>query len=659
MAFERLVVKQKLPYDYTIAGSVSEAETILNSHRFDIIISDYLLGDGISFELFDLFGDIPVIVTTGSGDEEVAVDAMKLGAYDYLIKDPEANYLKTLPLTVELTLQRKQTETELASYHDQLESMVEKRTAELQAEIVEHKDTAKALQASENRFRDIVHSMADWIWEVDNSGTFTYVSETVEDCIGYSPSEIIGTSIFDLISPKDRSSARTMFSECAAKAEPVVDFSSWHIAKDGTKAQLLTNGVPIISTKRKILGYRGVNKDITRQKMLEAENRAIEKKLQQNQKMESIGTLAGGIAHDFNNILTAIIGYAEIAIDDVEKNSALDSDLREIYTAGVRAKELVTQILTFARRSDGLVETIRVDNIAKEVIKFIRSTIPANIEIEEDIQSQSSITGNQVQVHQIFMNLFTNASHAMEDDGGILRVTIEDCHINSTELRNHPEHGEQDLLKIAVSDTGKGIPPEIITSIFDPYFTTKTTGDGTGLGLAMVHGIVESYRGTISVTSDPQKGSTFTIFLPIAHKHQITPTKQLDDEMLPRGSESILVVDDERPIVKLNKKILDKQGYNVTIQTSSSSALQQITANPNSFDLIISDVSMPKLTGYQLAQALEKIRPELPVILCTGHNSKKPTTAAISTNIRTILNKPTLQNQLITTVRKVLDNNLT
>lgn len=657
MAFERCVKKNNLSYDYIIAGSVAAAKKIVQSHTFDIIISDYLLGDGLSFELFDFFGTTPVIVATGSGNEEVAVEALKLGAYDYLIKDPEGNYLKILPATVNLALQRKQNEEKLESYHNQLESMVRERTAALQAEIVERKSTEAALLVSENRFRDIVQSMADCIWEVDNNFVFTYLSETVIECIGYSPSELIGTSFFAHCLTQERDKVKRHFSELMAKAEPVIDFESSHLTKDGSQVLLFTNGVPIVGGAGEVLGYRGINKDITQQKILEEKNRAIEAKLQRTQKMESIGTLAGGIAHDFNNILAAIIGYTEMALDDVKEpiinRSALEGDLQKIYTAGLRAKELVKQILTFARHSDEAIAPIRVDYIVREVSKFIRATIPANIEIKEEIRSQATILGSQVKIHQILMNLYTNAAHAMEENGGVLRATVNDCPQNSRELSEHPQLMNKDHLKIVVSDTGKGIPPGDRALIFDPYFTTKATGDGTGLGLAMVHGVVESYGGTITVTSELHKGSIFTIYLPITNEQiELAATKE---KALPLGTERILLVDDEPSIVSLNQTILGRLGYHVTVLTSSVQALEQITSHPHDFDLLISDVTMPKLTGDKLAQALMDIRADLPVILCTGYSKKLSTSSVTDCNIKAVLDKPTLKSDLAHAVRQVLD----
>lgn len=526
MAFERFVKSTDLPYAYMLARSVAEAEKILISHDFDIIISDYMLSDGTSFELFDSFKDVPVIFTTGTGNEEVAVEAMKSGASDYLIKDPEGNYLKTLPATVDLALKRKYNEDQLRKYHEHLEAMVMERTAELEAEIAEHKRT-------------------------------------------------------------------------------------------------------------------------------EAERVAMESQLRQSQKMESIAMLAGGIAHDFNNILTSIIGFAQIALEDADQGSALEDDLNEILTAGTRAKDLVKQILTISRRSDEQRVPIRIDLIAREVLKFIRSSIPTTIDIESNITSCASIMGNHAQMHQIFMNLFTNAAHAMEKEGGKMYLRMEDVYLDAGDVLKYPDLKSGNHIKIVVSDTGAGIPHDIIDLIFEPYFTTKNAGEGTGLGLAIVHSIIMSYGGTIFVSSQLGKGAVFTIYLPIAKTIPVyEPHKP---ETLPRGTEKILFVDDELPIVKLNQNILQRFGYQVTTQTNSLEALSLIEESPCGFDLLITDMTMPHLTGEKLSQALLEINPEIPVILCTGYSKKLLDGSAAKKNIKAVLKKPIPRQQLLETVRSVLD----
>jgi PAS domain S-box-containing protein len=376
----------------------------------------------------------------------------------------------------------------------------------------------------------------------------------------------------------------------------------------------------------------------------------LENQLQQAQKMESIGNLAGGIAHDFNNILTSIIGFTELALDEASKGTTLEDSLQEVYSAGKRAKDLVKQILAFARQSEEKRSPVKPSVVAKEILKFIRSTIPTTIKIQQDIESDALIMGNATQVHQVLMNLCTNAAYAMDDSGGVLSVSLKDVVLDKGLVAGMRPG---DYVEIKVSDTGVGITPESIDKIFEPYFTTKGPGEGTGMGLAMVQGVVESYGGKITVDSQLEKGTTFTIYLP--------STKKRSDQMayvpeeLPTGTERILFVDDEAPITKMGGQILERLGYSVTTRTSSVEALELFRSKPNDFDLVLTDMTMPNLTGDKLAVELMKIRRDIPVILCTGYSKKISDETASEIGIKAFAYKPVVKADLAKTVRKVLD----
>ena len=381
---------------------------------------------------------------------------------------------------------------------------------------------------------------------------------------------------------------------------------------------------------------------------------SLETQLLQAQKMEAIGNLAGGIAHDFNNILTSVIGFTELSLDEVEKGTHIEDNLQEIYTAGKRAKDLVRQILAFARQPEEELKPIQVDKIAAEVLKFIRSSIPATIEIKQTIESDSLIMGNATQVYQILMNLFTNAAHAMEDKGGILEFSLKDVVMDRGVTREALDLKPGNYIEIKVSDTGTGIASEIIGAIFDPYFTTKGPGEGTGMGLAMVHGIVESYGGKISVDSKPGQGALFRIYFPVTRKRQ--EHRPYQSEELPIGTERILLVDDEAPVVKMGRQALERLGYTVSIRTGSIEALELFRSKPNDFDLVITDMTMPNMTGDKLAVELMKIRPGIPVMLCTGFSKKISDDSATAIGIKAFAYKPIVKSDLAKTVRKVLDN---
>lgn len=378
----------------------------------------------------------------------------------------------------------------------------------------------------------------------------------------------------------------------------------------------------------------------------------LEEQLRQAYKMEALGVLAGGVAHDFNNILTSIIGFTELALDDVEKESNIEDNLQEVYNAGLRAKDLVRQILAFARKSDEELKPIRIDLILNEVLKFIRSSIPSSIEVESNVKSESLIMGNATQIHQILMNLCTNAAYAMETEGGVLAVYLDDIVVDGCEKWNMLGLRQGSYIEIKVSDTGEGIARENIDAIFEPYFTTKEVGEGTGMGLALVHGIVESYGGKIMVESTLGEGSVFAIYLPLTKERK---THRLyKSEVLPTGTGHILLVDDEDQITKMMSQILDRLGYSVTTCSSSLDALELFRLKSNEFDLVITDMTMPKMTGDKLAIELMKIRPDIPVILCTGYSKKMSDETAIRIGIKAFAYKPIEKADLANTVRKVL-----
>jgi len=379
----------------------------------------------------------------------------------------------------------------------------------------------------------------------------------------------------------------------------------------------------------------------------------MEKQLLQSQKMESIGTLAGGIAHDFNNILSPIIGYTELALHEVDKDSNVDYDLQEIHKAGMRAKDLVKQILTFARQTEDETGPIRLDIIVKEVLKFLKNSIPSTIRIKADINSESLINGSSGKIHQILMNLCTNASQAMEENGGILEVRLKDVIIDKNSRIPDPELSYGEYIEIKVSDTGTGIPSQNIQTIFEPYFTTKPVGEGTGMGLAVVLGIVESHGGKIMVDSTEGRGTTFIVYLPISKKRKNLTSYV--KETLPGGKENLLFVDDEAPIAKMGSKVLEQLGYSVTTITSSIEALESFRLNPQAFDLVVTDMTMPDMTGDKLAVELMKVRSDIPVILCTGYSKKISEESAAEMGIKEFVYKPVVQADLAKTIRRILD----
>ncbi len=403
----------------------------------------------------------------------------------------------------------------------------------------------------------------------------------------------------------------------------------------------------------KVVGLIGGILDITERKRAEEETTKLQAQLQQSQKMEAIGTLAGGIAHDFNNILSAVIGYTELAQMKLGADSEIKDDLKEVLTAGVRAKDLVKQIMTFSRQTKEEKMPVQVGLIVTEALKLIRSSLPTIIDIRQNILSKSIVLSDPTQFHQIVMNLCTNAAHAMQEKGGILEVTLTDVMLDSNFVLTYPEILPGAYQKLTVSDTGHGITPEAMNRIFDPFFTTKSKDQGTGLGLSVVHGIVKDYGGTITVYSEPDKGTTFNLYFPIIEGK--AGERHKEDTIIPTGTERILVVDDEKAIIDIIKRTLTSLGYVVEARTSSLEALELFKVMPDKFDLFITDMTMPQMTGDKLALELIKIRPDIPVILCTGFSENVTQERADTIGIKAFLLKPLLREEMAHTIRKVLD----
>ena len=375
--------------------------------------------------------------------------------------------------------------------------------------------------------------------------------------------------------------------------------------------------------------------------------------LRQAQKMEAIGTLTGGITHDFNNILGAIIGYTDLAIIDIPDGSKAKDNLLEAKKAARRAKELVNQILTFSHQSEQKLLPVKISIIIKEALKLLRASLPTTIEIHKHIEGDTgTIKADPTQIHQVLMNLCTNAAHSMRGNGGgILDVRLRNVSIS--------KKSEIDLdpglyVKLTVSDTGYGITPDVLERIFDPYFTTKEKGEGTGLGLSLVHGIVKDHDGNITVETEPEKGTTFHVFFPRIEEAEKGADK-VAEESLPNGQEHILFIDDEFALVDIGKQMLENLGYKVTTKTDSLEALKLFQEQPHEFDFVITDMTMPNMTGEKLAKELMRIRPDVPIILCSGFSEQMTEDDAKEIGIKEFAMKPLVMEDLAKTIRKILN----
>jgi signal transduction histidine kinase/CheY-like chemotaxis protein len=417
-------------------------------------------------------------------------------------------------------------------------------------------------------------------------------------------------------------------------------------AKDNSIIKALMFARPVNITGKSCI--INVFHDLTEQKRLESQ-------LRQAHRMEAIGTLAGGIAHDFNNILFPIVGFTEIAMDDLSEDSTARKSLNQVIKSAMRAKDLVLQILTFSRQHDHELKPLKVQLIVKEALNLIRSSLPTTIEIRQNIDKDcGAVMADPTQIHQIIMNLCTNAYHAMAETGGTLEVFLGEVELTAEDLAGSDmEPGAYLCLKMG--DTGHGMDQAVLERLFEPYFTTKEKGKGTGLGLAVVHGIVRSYGGDIQVSSEPDKGAVFNIYLPLI-KEVFATSETVSGDGLPTGHEQILLVDDEKQIAFMEKQILEYLGYQVTARTSSLEALTTFKEQPLKYDLVITDMTMPNMTGDRLSMELMNVRPDIPVILCTGFSENMPKERASAIGIQGFLMKPMAMYDLAKTVREVLDN---
>jgi len=537
----------------------------------------------------------------------------------------------------------------------ELEKRVKERTTQLvdinndlRNEVAERKIAENAARESELKFKCLSENSPEIIYTLDYSGSFSYVNPAWEKVLGYSRSEVLGKFFVDFAAEKDVNKYIGMFKRIRNNRDTIIDVVGSLTHKDGSERLFNLSGAPNLNTDGQVVGMVGLIKDITEQQKLQGQ-------LIQAQKMEALGTLAGGVAHDFNNILTAIIGYGELASMDVSDDEELSSNICNMLKASQRAKELVGQILAFSRQTQESLNPVEIKNIVEEVLKLLRASLPSTIEIRPDIDPEfGMVEAVPSQIHQLLMNLCMNAAAAMAADGGLLAVSLKNEKISRFQAKMFQNIEPGLYVVLTVKDTGQGMPPGIMEKIFDPYFTTKEKGKGTGLGLAVVHGIVNRHRGKITVESVVGVGTTFHVYLPVFESELATEAED-PNQTLPEGDECILLVDDEEDILDTGSRMLSRLGYEVVTKSNSIEGLNLFRQNPGRFDLVITDMTMPKLTGDKLARELIQIRPDIPVVLCTGYSENINEEAAREIGIKKLSIKPFGMRDLAETARRAID----
>jgi two-component system cell cycle sensor histidine kinase/response regulator CckA len=526
------------------------------------------------------------------------------------------------------------------------EKELTKANKELQQDILGRRRAEKALKEAEEKFRGIFENAVEGIFQVAPDGYYISANPSLARIHGYeTPAELIN-SIRDIAG--QLCVDRKQYDEFLQRIDQdgiIRNLEMQMFRKNGSTNWVSINARAVRDEKGALLYCEGTMMDITETKILESQ-------LRQAQKMEAIGTLAGGIAHDFNNILNAIMGYTEIALIAPAIDDNLRLYLTEILKASERARDLVKQILTFSRKSDEKLMPLRISPIIREVLKLLKASLPSTITIYQDLQPDPNpVLADPTQIHQILMNLCTNAASALRERKGEIRVSLI-----PEEIRIDAPFGLVPgmYLKLTVSDTGSGIEPAIIDRIFDPFFTTKKPGEGTGMGLSVVYSIVKSYGGAVTVQSEVGKGTEFSIYLPLL-MGKVDNQEAKADESVSGGKECILFVDDEVMLVELGKNILTGLGYDVVGRTSSVEALELFRTCPERFDLIVTDMTMPNMTGIELAKKLLQLKPDIPIIICTGFSETSTAENVKSIGVKDLIMKPFVRRQIAESIRRTLD----
>jgi len=519
----------------------------------------------------------------------------------------------------------------------------------------------KQLQEREERISLLLNSTAEGIYGLDKDGYCTFCNPSCLRLLGYTNErDLLGQHMHTLIHHTKADGNEYPLAECGIsqglqQKEGVHGENELYWRQDGTCLWIAYWTFPVIKDNE-IVETVVTFIDISERRATEADKEKLNAQLQQAQKLEAVGTLASGIAHDFNNILSAILGYTELALLKLPPDSEVNKDLAEVFRAVKRAKDLVKQILTFSRQANHERLPLQIHLIVKEALKLLRASIPTTIEIRTKIDTKcGTVLADPTQIHQVLMNLCTNAYQAMRETGGVLAIELSRMEILREDDKVAGLHlAPGSYVKLLVSDTGCGMDRALMERIFEPYFTTRKKGEGTGMGLALVHGIVKDHDGHITVYSEPGEGSIFHVYLPRVETGPVD-SETLATEVLPRGHERVLVVDDEQMIVQMTQRMLEGLGYQVTAMTSSVEALQYFQSQPGNIDLVITDMTMPHITGAQLAQKLLAVKPDLPIILCTGFSELINENKAKAIGIREYIMKPIIIQELARVVRKVLD----
>lgn len=527
----------------------------------------------------------------------------------------------------------------------------------IKQDITKQKQAELMVRNSEERLQLALEGADLGLWDWNLVTGTAHYSDRFYTMLGYDVGEL-GTesSLWEkLVHPDDLERAKSEFEKCLADSG-----SNWSIEyrlqkKDGTYCWINNHGKVVdYDDNGKPLRAAGTHLDITESVEASREKLRLEAQLSQARKMEAIGTLAGGIAHDFNNILTAIMGFSELARNDMQEGTRAKENMSKVLSAGNRAKDLVKNILAFSRKSNEQRSPIELQRLLRDVIDLMRASLPSTIDIKFSVDEKcGQIRADHNQIHQILMNLCTNAAQAMNETGGVLELSVESKELSKKDVKGEPEIGPGAFVHVMVADNGPGIDSSIIDRIFDPYFTTKDVGKGSGMGLAIVKGIVRSHEGYIRAESETGKGTVFHLYFPEIFEPQLEDNSVVRD--LEHGDENLLIIDDEQMIVDVNKMLFTQLGYTVVATTDPVEGLELFASAPYEFDLVITDQTMPKMTGEELAGKLFELQPDILIILCTGYSERMSEARCQELGIAKLVSKPVDTVYLSQLVRQALD----
>lgn len=643
------------------AGNGNDALRASLNHDLALAILDVQMPEMDGYELAQYFRgeektkDMPIIFLSAAySDEHHVFKGYESGAVDFITKPYNPGiFLSKVNIFLHrerLLQEHKRVEEELFRHREHLENQVRERTIELEeraALLLEEINERKRTEEINQLLASIVESSDDAIIGKTLDGIIVSWNRGAQKIYGYTNSEIIGKPI-STIAPCEYQDEWEQLLKKVKAGKSIEHYETQRQRNDGKIIHVALTISPIRNISGELIGASTIARDIT-------EHKQLENQIQQLQKMEALGRFAGGIAHDLNNILYPIIIDTELLLEESAPNTNLHQALNKILTAAYRQRDLIRQILSFSRRSEQKLNPIKVTPVLKETIDLIKSSLPGTIKIEKHVDVYSDkILGDSTQIQQVIMNLFRNAADALKSQTGTIKVSLSNTYIEP--MQTHPELKAGRFLKLIVKDTGHGMTKEVMDQIFEPFYTSKELGKGSGMGLAVVHGIIKNHGGTITVESEPGKGSEFTVILPTTDEKIETQTLAIDKSRSVKEKRNVLLVDDEEIILSSLQNVLKRLGYNVVAAKDAMEALELFRATPDTFDLVITDLTMPQITGVELAKKLINIQTDIPIILCTGFNDVIHEDEAKAIGIRELLLKPASTNELKNAIGRALDN---